>query len=80
MTGIAKGRRPVARTGIEMAIERVGSQAELARTMGVGRQLVNHWYKQKRVSPLVALEMERRVGVHRHFLNPDVYPERPIVQ
>lgn len=70
-------RKDSPRTGVEMAIEKAGTQAELARTLGVGRQLVNHWVKQGKVPPDRALEIERRLGVHRHFLNPDVYPERP---
>jgi DNA-binding transcriptional regulator YdaS (Cro superfamily) len=71
------GRRPVPRNGVEMAIEKVGSQSELARTLGVGRQLVNHWMKMGKVPPDRALEIERRLGIHRHYLNPTVYPERP---
>lgn len=70
-------RKVKARTGIEMAIEKVGTQAELARTLGVGRQLVNYWTKVGKVPPHIALEVERRLGVHRHYMNPEVYPERP---
>lgn len=77
MAKAPKIRKNSARTGIEMAIEAAGSQAELARVMKVGRQAVNYWYKCKRVPPAPALEIERRLGVHRHYLNPEVYPERP---
>ena len=74
---VRKGRAPQAYTGIDMAIEKLGSQAELARVIGSTRQLVNHWKKLGKVPPAWALTIEQRVGIHRHYLNRDVYPEVP---
>lgn len=77
MTKKAK-RKDSPRNGVEMAVEAAGSQSELARVMGVGRQSVHYWMSRGHVPPAVALEIERRLGVHRHYLNPTVYPERPV--
>jgi DNA-binding transcriptional regulator YdaS (Cro superfamily) len=63
-----------AKTGVDLAIAAAGTQAELARVMGVGRALIHHWKAMGVVPPGRVIEAEKKTGVPRHKLNPKIYP------
>lgn len=76
-----KKRRPNGKkrpkNGVEMAIEAAGSQANLARLLGCERAVIHHWKLNGVVPALRVLKAERKTGVHRHHLNPAIYPDAP---
>lgn len=55
------------------AVRRAGSQASLAKAIGVTQQTVSNWLKAKTAAEYV-LAIERATGVPRHEIRPDVYP------
>jgi DNA-binding transcriptional regulator YdaS (Cro superfamily) len=70
--------------GFRVAVERAGSIAALARLCGVTRSAVKQWEAEglvpvprRRGETNRVLLIERELGVHRHLLNPVVYPEPP---
>lgn len=58
----------VTKTGIDMAIEAVGSQEALAEQLGCSQQNVSFWKKQGHVPLLRAVEIESLTGVKRMSL------------
>lgn len=59
---------------IEVAAQRVGSQAELARRLGVTRQAVSQWLWPGRAVPIehcLAIEQVTEGAVTRRDLRPD---------
>lgn len=62
-----KPRKPRARkkTGIEKAVEAVGSQLKLATELDVSPQAVFNWVKQGYVPTGRILEIEKRYGIDR---------------
>lgn len=68
------------REALEKAIEKVGSQAELARRIAssirpIKQQHVWNWLNRDDTIPAeVVLDIERETGVSRHELRPDIYP------
>ncbi|MEO1830019.1 MAG: YdaS family helix-turn-helix protein [Pseudomonas sp.] len=61
-------------SAISKAVEKAGSQAELARLLGVSSQAVNKMLAAKRVPAERVLKIEEVTGVSRHELRPDLYP------
>lgn len=58
-----------------LAIERAGSQSEIARNLGVAQPTVWKWLHKARQMPAeYVLTTERLYGVSRHLLRPDIYP------
>lgn len=55
------------------AVKRAGSQAALAKAIGVTQQTVSNWLKAKTAAEYV-LAIERETDVSRHLLRPDIYP------
>ena len=55
---------------IELAAEKVGGVAELARQIGVTRQAVHQW---QRIPAERVRDIERITGLPREFLRPDLY-------
>jgi DNA-binding transcriptional regulator YdaS (Cro superfamily) len=64
-------------SGIDRAIETAGTLRALAERLGVTREAVSQWRARGVVPPARVLDVERITGVHRHFLNPSIYPDRP---
>ena len=64
------------KSSLEKAIEIVGSQAALARTLKVSDEAVRKW-RRKRIPAERVLQIEAATGgrVDRHDLRPDLYPE-----
>ena len=56
---------------LQRAIQKIGSQAALARALGIKIQAVHQWIE---VPPLRVLDVERVTGIPRHELRPDIYP------
>lgn len=60
---------------LKAAIEELGSQLALAELVGVRQPAVSKWLAKG--APLPAeyvLKVERRTGISRHDLRPDLYP------
>jgi DNA-binding transcriptional regulator YdaS (Cro superfamily) len=60
------------RAGLDLAIEAVESQSELARRLGIRCQAISQW---DRVPFGRILDIERVTGVPREQLRPDLYRE-----
>jgi DNA-binding transcriptional regulator YdaS (Cro superfamily) len=58
------------------AIKVKGSQASLAKSIGVTQQTISNWLTKSKVgvAPEYVLPIERETGVSRHELRPDIYP------
>lgn len=60
---------------LETAVEKIGSQAALARLCGVKQPSVWHWLKNSQRLPAEhVLAVEAATGISRHELRPDIYP------
>ena len=59
---------------LELAIEKAGSQSELARQLSVSQPTVWKWLQIKRLPPEHVLTVERLYRISRHDLRPDIYP------
>lgn len=60
---------------LQQAVDKAGSQAELARIAGVSTTAVWKWVQSsKRVPAEFVLKIEAATGVSRHDLRPDIYP------
>lgn len=64
--------------GLEQALERVGGTTKLAIALGIRSQAISQWKTKGRVPANRVLDVERITGVHRHLLNPTIYPEPPV--
>jgi DNA-binding transcriptional regulator YdaS (Cro superfamily) len=64
-------------THLEQILGRPGETARIARELGIKSQAVSQWRRSGCVPPNRVIDVERITGVHRHFLNPTVYPEPP---
>lgn len=67
---------------LEIAIQKAGSQAALAKLIGAKQQNVWDWLNKgnKQVSPKFAIAIEEATGVSKHDLRPDIFgtdPNRP---
>lgn len=63
---------------IAIAIDKVGSQSALAKAVGVQPALVWQWVSGRRpVAAHHCLAIERKTGVSRHELRPDVFGPAP---
>ena len=57
------------------AVERAGSQSELARKIETSQQSVSYWVSKHKPMPAeYVLRAEKELGLSRHFLRPDIYP------
>jgi len=55
--------------------EKAGSQAQMARDLGITTTAVWKWFQStKRMPPNHVLLAEKLYGVSRHLLRPDIYP------
>lgn len=60
---------------LQIAVDRAGSQAALARIAGVSPTAVWKWCQSsKRMPAEFVLKAEAATGVSRHLLRPDIYP------
>lgn len=60
---------------LQAAIDALGSQGALAELVGVGQPAVSKWVRKGQSLPAeYVLLVERRTGVSRHDLRPDIYP------
>lgn len=60
---------------LELALDRAGSQSQLARICGVSQPSVWKWLQSsKRLPAEYVLRVEAATGVSRHDLRPDIYP------
>ncbi len=61
---------------LERARRAAGSWYALHKALNVSKQTIYNWRDNGRVAdPTKVLEIERRFGVSRHELRPDIYPE-----
>ena len=61
-------------TAIEIAVERAGSQSELARRVGVRQGYIWKWLQSGRIPAERVLAIEAATGISSHELRPDIYP------
>lgn len=60
---------------LRAAVDRVGSQAALARLLGLAQPSVWKWITEGKPLPAEhVLTVEAKTGVSRHDLRPDIYP------
>jgi DNA-binding transcriptional regulator YdaS (Cro superfamily) len=64
-----------AKTALERAIEKAGSQALLAEQIGASQQLISYWLKKatRGVPAEFVGPIETATGIPRHELRPDLY-------
>lgn len=65
---------------VHSVIEKAGGQTALARALGIRPQAVQLWSQKKRIPVSRVLAVEQLVGVSRHRIRPDVYPQDPPAQ
>lgn len=66
------------KTPLDEAITNAGSQAALARGIGVSQQLISYWIKKGGKVPAEYVPLVEREGlVSRHHLRPDVFGPPP---
>lgn len=58
---------------LQAAIEVVGSQSEFARIIGTHQSQVNRWLRGMEVPAERAVLIERKLGVERELLRPDLF-------
>lgn len=67
--------KPTPFEAFQLALQKAGSQAEIARIAGVSTTAVWKWVQSsKRVPAEFVLKIEAATGVSRHDLRPDIYP------
>jgi DNA-binding transcriptional regulator YdaS (Cro superfamily) len=65
---------------LTLAVDKAGSQAEIARIAEVSPTAVWKWVQSsKRVPAEFVLKIEAATGVSRHDLRPDIYPREQMV-
>jgi DNA-binding transcriptional regulator YdaS (Cro superfamily) len=65
----------MAKTALEIAVEKVGGQSAFARLHSVSQPTVWAWLRNGKPLPAeYVLTTERETGVSRHDLRPDLYP------
>tara|TARA_R110000787_G_scaffold121408_1_gene232274 strand:- start:256 stop:510 length:255 start_codon:yes stop_codon:yes gene_type:complete len=57
---------------IKSIIKKAGGQLKLARLLGISQPAVSQW---ERIPVEHVLIIEHMVGINRHEMRPDVYPE-----
>lgn len=62
--------------GLQLALEKAGSQSRLAEICGVSQPTVWGWINKGngRIPAEYVLTVERELGLSRHDLRPDLYP------
>mgnify|MGYP001801591179 CR=1 FL=1 len=58
---------------LDLAIAKAGSQSALGRAIGKTQGHVWQWKKRGRVPPLQAIEIEKRFGISRQDLCPEIF-------
>lgn len=60
---------------LRLAIDRIGSQSELARRLSITQAAVSRWLSRRAALPAEhVLVVEAATGVSKHQLRPDLYP------
>lgn len=64
------------KTGLQLALDKAGSQSRLAEVCGVSQPTVWGWINKGRAQlpAEYVLSCERELGISRHDLRPDLYP------
>jgi len=63
---------------LEQILEAVGSQAALARMLGVRQSNVWNWINRENsrgIPPQFVIKIEMETGIPRHEIRPDVFPD-----
>jgi len=53
-------------------ISRAGGQVKLAKLLNISQPAISYW---KRIPVHHVLKIEHMVGINRHDMRPDIYPE-----
>jgi DNA-binding transcriptional regulator YdaS (Cro superfamily) len=62
-------------TIFDLVNARAGSQAELARKLGISAASIVDWRRVGRIPAERVLEVSRVTGLSPHLLRPDIYPD-----
>jgi DNA-binding transcriptional regulator YdaS (Cro superfamily) len=62
-------------TIFDLINQRAGSQAELARRLGIRPTSIIDWRRAGRIPAERVLEVSRVTGLSPHLLRPDIYPD-----
>lgn len=62
---------------LDDALKAAGGVTALASKLGITSQAVSQWKTNGYVPAPRVLDVERVSGVHRHYLNPKLYPDPP---
>ena len=66
------------KSALARAVRAAGSQSAFARLLGTKQSTVWSWLDQAKPLPAEhVLTVERKTGVSRHDLRPDIYPPEP---
>jgi len=66
---------PTPLEALRLAVSHAGTQSAFARDLGVSQAAVWKWlHHSERMPAEYVLKAERRYGVSRHLLRPDIYP------
>jgi len=72
--------KPTPFEALQLAVDKAGSQAEIARIAGVSTTAVWKWVQSsKRVPAEYVRAIEAATGVSRHDLRPDIYPREEMI-
>jgi DNA-binding transcriptional regulator YdaS (Cro superfamily) len=58
----------------DFACLKAGSQAALARLLGISEPSIHFWRRSGRIPKRWVLPIEKAIGVPRYELRPDLYP------
>jgi hypothetical protein len=67
-----------AHDGLVKAIKAVGGEAALARQLGLTRQAIHNWCRERRVPLARVAEVEQVSGVPREVLRPDMFARKRV--
>lgn len=70
-------KKPRRKNGLQQAIEKAGGVGKLAAGLKISSQAISQWKRARKVPVERVLDVERFTGVHRHYLNRDIYPDPP---
>lgn len=62
------------------AVRKAGSQSAFGRLIGKRQSVVHDWLRDDKPLPAeLVLKVEQELGLSRHDLRPDIYPDRKSV-
>lgn len=60
---------------LDILLQKVEKKIVLASLMNLSPQAIDGWFKRGQIPAERVIEVERKTGISRHILRPDLYPE-----